>query len=71
MGTLINLWLETAALQLAPLAQQGRTVPSEPIAHAEDQIVDAVRCGGVTFSRTKRCDKCACSCRLDGGDISY
>lgn len=47
MGTLINLWLETAALQLAPLAQQGRTVPSEPIAHAEDQIVDAVRCGGV------------------------
>lgn len=76
MGTLINLWLETAALQLAPLAQNGRTVPSEPIAHAEDQVVDAVRCGAVvTFARTIRCDKCACSCRLDegkgGGGLSY
>lgn len=66
---------KTAALRLAPLTQRGWTVPSEPIAHAEDQVVDAVRCGGVTFSRTKGCDKCACSCRLDsggrGGVISY
>lgn len=45
MGTLINLWLEAAALQHAPMAQQGRTVPSEPIAHAEDQVVGAESCG--------------------------
>lgn len=34
-----------SALQLAPLAQRERAVPSNPSAHAEDYVVDAVGCG--------------------------
>lgn len=34
-----------SALRLAPLAQREWTVPSNPSAHAEDYVVDAVGCG--------------------------